>query len=132
MHHQHTGCCGAGGVGIVHGMEQRFSQVYPAQVALRSGTLFPELNKPMACAASPTGCAAATPKQASAFAAWEMRLYLNTHPHDDSAMQMYEQICRQTPSPNYACTFAPCSRDGKWSWIQDPWPWELCANEGRA
>lgn len=131
MQHQHSNCH-TGSVGIVYGCEQRFSQVYPAQVALRSGTLFPELNKPMACAAAPTGCAEPTPQQASAFAAWEMRLYLNTHPNDESALQMFEQICRQTHQPNYACTFAPCVHNGCWTWIQDPWPWELEENEGRA
>ena len=81
---------------------------------------------------APTGCAEPTPHQASAFAAWEMRLYLNTHPNDESALQMFEQICRQTHQPNYACTFAPCVHNGCWTWIQDPWPWELEANEGRA
>lgn len=133
QHYREASCaCKAGTVGIVQGAAQRFSQVYPAQVALRNGTLFPELNKPMSCAPVPTGCAETTQHQALSFAAWEMRLYLNTHPKDENALQMYEQLCRQMKAPSYACAFAPCSGNGPWQWIQDPWPWELCANERRA
>ena len=129
---RNTSCAHRGTVGIVQGAVQRFSQVYPAHAALRCGTLFPELNKPMSCAPAPTGCAEGTPHQALSFAAWEMRLYLNTHPDDENALQMYQQLCRQMKSPSYACVFAPCSSNGTWNWIQDPWPWELCANERRA
>lgn len=122
--------CSLGGV-CVCADPQQIHQVYPADTALRSGTLFPELNKPMACASSPTGCAEATSAQERAFACWEVRLYLNTHPQDECALHLYQQMCRQTPAPNYACTFAPCA-ENRWSWVDDPWPWECAANERRA
>lgn len=116
---------------MVSAQRQQISQIYPAETALRNGTLFPELNKPLACAASPTGCAETTPGQAIAFSAWEMRLYLNTHPNDEGALQLYQQMCQQCVKPNYACTFAPCA-SGRWTWVDDPWPWECEANGRRA
>ena len=120
------------GTGMVHGIRQQIADVYPANTAIRRGTLYPELDKPMACAASPTGCAEASGKQAAAFAAWELRLYLNPHPCDEGALHFYQQLCQQNRQPNYACTFAPCQHGSAWRWVEDPWPWELCANERRA
>lgn len=125
-------CCQHDVNGIVHSAMQTFSKVFPAQAALRSGTLFPELHKPMSCAPVPTGCAESSRHQEMAFAAWEMRLYLNTHPQDQNALQMYEQICRQMHEANYACTFAPCNGSGRWMWVDDPWPWETACGERRA
>ena len=94
--------------GMVHGVSQQMSDVYPVNTALRRG------------------------KQAAAFAAWELRLYLNTHPEDTGALHFYQQLCEQIPHPNYACSFVNCHNAAKWCWVDDPWPWELCANERRA
>lgn len=118
--------------GMVHGTMQQMHDVYPAQMAIRQGTLYPELDKPLGCAPSPTGCAEPTGCQAAAFAAWEVRLYLNTHPNDPGALHLFEQLCQQGCSPSYACAFVPCTAAGRWSWLDDPWPWEICANERRA
>ena len=131
MNHRHCSCCENGHMpGIVSANSQQTTHIYPAQRAIRYGTLYPELNKPLAWAAAPTGCAEPTRSQTNAFSAWEVRLYLNTHPEDEAAMQLYRQICQQTPQPNYACTFVHCG--DRWNWIDDPWPWECAANEGRA
>lgn len=118
--------------GMVCGVRQQMSDVYPVNTAIRRGTLYPELDKPMACAASPTGCAEVSGKQAASFAAWELRLYLNTHPADTGALHFYQQLCEQIPHPNYACSFVNCHNAAKWCWVDDPWPWELCANERKA
>lgn len=38
------------------------------------------------------------------FAAWELRLYLNTHPDDEAALREYRRICNMTDGKcNYAC-----------------------------
>ena len=129
---KHEAMFGGQTPGIVHGVRQQLADVYPANTALRRGTLYPELDKPMACAPVPTGCAEATAKQAASFAAWELRLYLNTHPTDTGALHFFEQLCQQNLKPSYACAFAPCQSTSAWRWVEDPWPWELCANEGRA
>lgn len=124
-------CCEMPGTGIVHGVRQQLCDVYPTQVAIRQGTLFPELDKPMGCAPVPTGCTEPSAQQSAAFAAWEARLYLNTHPGDANALRFFQQLCQQMQRPSYACTFAPC-HSGAWHWVEDPWPWEHCANERRA
>ena len=59
------------------------------------------------------------------FAAWELRLYLHTHPEDGAALAAYTQLCAQA-GPSYAD--APAGNG--WQWIQAPWPWEYAANEG--
>lgn len=38
------------------------------------------------------------------FAAWELRLYLNTHPEDECALREYRRICNMAGGKcNYAC-----------------------------
>lgn len=91
------------------------------------------------------------------FAAWELRLYLDTHPNDERALSAYRQLCAASGDKcNYACNTADakgnnggggcgceggmnasvrgvanggCGGDGRvWHWVDDPWPWELEAN----
>lgn len=129
MNRRNQSCCDhMNTVGIVFGVSQQLGNIYPAETAILRGTLYPELDKPLACAASPSGCAAPSCSQTAAFSAWEVRLYLNTHPDDECALKLYQQLCQQAPRPNYACTFAPCMDHGRWTWIDDPWPWECEAN----
>ena len=128
MNRRNQPCCDQRNtVGIVSGTWQQIGHIYPAQTAFFRGTLFPELDKPMACAASPSGCAQPTASQMAGFSAWEVRLYLNTHPNDEHALQLFRQLCQHAPCPNYACTFAGCTQN-RWTWTDDPWPWEVCAN----
>lgn len=86
------------------------------------------------------------------FAAWELRLYLDTHPYDERALSLYHQLCDSQPKCSYAChtnnkqprfndhmyrnSECGCGFSGinhneerkVWTWIDDPWPWELEAN----
>lgn len=85
------------------------------------------------------------------FAAWELRLYLDTHPDDTNALEAYRKICAAIGGCNYPCATrqgmsaangADASREGsgkgcgcsdgsssgRWEWIDDPWPWEPSAN----
>ena len=118
-------------VGMVYGKNQLLETIYQPAQALLNGTLFPDLCKPMNGACAPSSCGPTTREQALAFAAWELRLYLNTHPSDQKALNLYRQLCQEIGRPNYACTFACCTT-GNWEWINDPWPWECAANERRA
>ena len=132
MNRINHGCCGSEGTNaIVSVSMQQPGHIYPAQTAIRHGTLYPELYKPMACAQSPTGCAEPTDGQILGFSAWEVRLYLNTHPQDAAALKLYQQLCRQSREAGYACAFAPCPSN-RWTWVDDPWPWECEANGRRA
>ncbi|MCI8387419.1 MAG: hypothetical protein HFE63_03000 [Clostridiales bacterium] len=77
------------------------------------------------------------------FAAWELRLYLDTHPDDTKALEAYKQICATVGGCNYACATeagksAAIGRDSgdcgcgcggsSWTWVDGPWPWEPEAN----
>ena len=131
MQNKRNASCGASpAVGMVSGAMQQIYEVYPAQTAIRRGTLYPELDKPMNCASAPSGCAQPSQTQQDGFTTWELRLYLDTHPCDPNALAFFQQMCQQSAQPNYACAFVPCAEN--WKWIDDPWPWELCANDRRA
>lgn len=112
------------GVGMVWAAEQELDQIFESESALRAGTLFPELHKPMN-GYCPGDCNCQTCEQEAAFAAWELRLYLNTHPDDKQALALFRKLCEETEDPNYATSFLKdmdcCSG---WNWTDDPWPWE--------
>lgn len=81
-------------------------------------------------------------KYAYSFAAWEIRLYLNSHPRDRQALRLYQTYQDQSPCCNYAAIPQyPRSGDSDdpdgmcslivWPWVDEPWPWEREANEQR-
>lgn len=93
---------------------QRIGRVYSAEQALRRGTLYPELDKPF-CGRSVQEkendeAGRAYAGWAKPFAAWELRLYLDTHPRDERALYLYEKLCQIT-----SCTAL---------YDRAPWPWE--------
>lgn len=123
MKNEKPACNGAKkGVGIVRVTKQALGDIFDNARALKAGTLFPELHKPMngywPC---DNGCG--DDCQQAAFAAWELRLYLNTHPCDKQALDLLAQLTGDCCEPNYATTFLEedCTR---WAWTDDPWPWE--------
>lgn len=112
------------GVGMVWGLMQEIDELYAAENALKAGTLFPELHKPMS-GYYPCGENCATYEQEVAFAAWELRLYLNTHPNDEKALALFRRLCKEVRAANYATSFLTdddCASG--WSWVNNPWPWE--------
>lgn len=111
---------------IVAGTRQQLCQVYEAEQALCRGTLFPELDKPLSgvrCDCSPC----ATREHAHDFAAWELRLYLNTNPADQQALKLYRQHCAKMNGRGYAAIDAPvqqqCHHNGQRNFI----PRQECA-----
>ena len=115
--------------GMVYSADHCLENRMNAAQGIRQGTLFTELHKPFSANPCPSGCACATDRQALAFAAWELRLYLNTHPHDKEALKLFEEYERRLNCENYATTFVPgCKGRNRWTWNQDPWPWEVGAN----
>ena len=97
------------------------------------------------------GCDCTADSGVLSFAAWELRLYLDTHPWDEKALSAYKKLCEAQGSK---CTYACHTDDARgtvdhghmhghgdcgcaddrhgdgrvWHWIDDPWPWELAAN----
>lgn len=110
---------------------------YESRKALVRGTLFPGLDLPFMGminknekAITPT-----TELQAMAFALQELTLYLDTHRDDQEALEMYRayQQMYHKGRMEYAKMCGPLSHDmptdGAYRWLDDPWPWELCANK---
>ena len=66
------------------------------------------------------------------FAAWEMHIYLDTHPNDRSAlmsMQKYEDKARALRK-EYERRFGPIRPfdmygDARFEWVKDPWQWDV-------
>ena len=123
------------GVGIVWAWNQALDDVYGCGRALKAGTLYPELHKPMN-GYFPCDEDCGDRCQQIAFAMWELRLYLNTHPKDQAALALLHRLQEDCCEPNYATTFLeeiPCTdgtRNPVWRWPNDPWPWEYEANCG--
>lgn len=69
------------------------------------------------------------------FAAWELHIFLDTHPDNcDAAKKLAETEVKQKKLiETYEASYGPInetSRDAsRWAWISDPWPWEQEANE---
>ena len=68
------------------------------------------------------------------FAAFDTQLYLDTHPGDATAVQMFNSY-RQSQTElqkQYESLYGPLSAEsaanGGWKWVCDPWPWEREAN----
>lgn len=128
---QGRGCaCKNRHVGMVNVDKQEIDEIFESESALRAGTLFPELHKPLN-GYCPCDSNCATCKQAAAFAAWEMRLYLNTHPHDEEALALFSRLCKEAGDENYATTFLTdeCCTSA-WNWVKNPWPWEYSCRCG--
>lgn len=69
------------------------------------------------------------------FAMDELRLYLDTHPDDQKALDYYEKQrkMRDDYIKEYTSKYGPLrfydvTDKTKWNWINDPWPWEADAN----
>lgn len=108
------------------------SPQYSAADALKNGTLFPGLNLPFrnhipnrAIAESPLG-----EIMIMSFAVAELGLYLDTHPEDKEALLLHNNYVRllRNAVEVYEREIGPLTQqavmEGKFTWIQDPWPWE--------
>ena len=73
------------------------------------------------------------------FAAYDMLLYLDTHPDDVKALSFYQEQCsiRKQLLDDYARQFGPLTMDhacnspsDSWDWVMQPWAWEKCQKGG--
>ncbi len=71
---------------------------------------------------------------ANEFAAFDTQLYLDTHPTDKVAMQMFNNYTSEYKrlAKEYESQYGPLdsanATNGTWKWIDNPWPWEREAN----
>lgn len=70
------------------------------------------------------------------FAAYDMLLYLDTHPEDKKAFGMYKDLVCKAKSlmTDYEKNYGPLSAfsaasDDEFEWLKSPWPWEKEANK---
>lgn len=65
------------------------------------------------------------------FVVYELVLFLDTHPHDTKALEMYHCVVEKAKQlrHEYERKFGAISSDmvknsDCWTWIDSPWPWE--------
>lgn len=112
--------------------QQNNPKRYSQTDALNNGTLYPSLNLPFHVKAT----AASLPQtpmtelQALEFVLNELALYLDTHPSDMEAFELFRQYdameCEARAA--FAAKGMPISRgetakSKTYTWLKDPWPW---------
>ena len=72
---------------------------------------------------------------AEQFAAFDVQLYLDTHPYDRNALRLFDSYQKnyQRNRKEFEAKYGPVSADtaalhDSWRWVNDPWPWEREAN----
>lgn len=69
----------------------------------------------------------------ASFAVDDVKLFLNTHPCDEEAMEFFMKYSRirNEAMREYATHYGPLTVDtanysceDEWKWIEEPWPWE--------
>jgi len=62
------------------------------------------------------------------FAAWELHLYLDTHPCDEKALEMHKKYTERAMElrEEYEECFGPLTHttESGLAWIKNPWPWD--------
>ncbi|MCL2286889.1 MAG: spore coat protein CotJB [Firmicutes bacterium] len=101
---------------------QRFTQRYSDEDAIIRGTLFPELDLPFHDYEIRKHLPN-TPMielMTLDFVCFELKLYLDTHPEDAHAFELYKEY-RQKSEAAKNEIFGMQNYN---SWVYDPWPWE--------
>ena len=110
---------------------------YEARKGLIRGTLFPGLDLPFMGMVNTKekNSTPMTQLQALAFAIQELALYLDTHREDTEALELYRSYqkmyneCSMAYTKEYGVLNHKTPTDGPYNWLNDPWPWEYCANK---
>lgn len=110
---------------------------YEARKGLIRGTLFPGLDLPFMGMVNnkEKQVTPLTELQTMAFAIQELALYLDTHRCDTEALELYQTYQRMYHEGMKAYTekCGPLNHavpsEGPYAWLDDPWPWEYCANK---
>lgn len=109
---------------------------YEAAKGMVRGTLFPGLDLPFMGMVNQKEqpMTPLTQLQVMAFALHELALYLDTHREDQEALEVYRtyQAAYHKAVMEYSQKYGPMNHgiptDGPYRWLDDPWPWEYCAN----
>ena len=106
--------------------------------ALKTGTLFPGLDLPFKAAIqarTKLPNTALVELMALDFAVKELNLYLDTHPTDQEALELYRSYVKLAREGReaYLAQYGPLNSEdltpeGGYTWLNDPWPWDLGGN----
>ena len=112
--------------------------MYEAKKGLNRGTMYPGLDLPFKGRNNQKKLPenALTQLQALGFAIQELALYLDTHCDDKRALALYRQYqtlykeCKEMWKKRKGpLNHSVKSNADSYEWINDPWPWEYCANK---
>ena len=111
---------------------------YEPRKALVRGTLFPGLDLPFMGMINKDEkpVTPLTELQTLAFAIQELALYLDTHREDAEALDLYRKFQKLYDEGRviYEQEYGPLTHmsitEGKYKWLNDPWPWEYAKNQG--
>lgn len=118
--------------------QQNSPKKYSQSEALSNGTLFPGLNLPfhLMVEGSTLPGNPLVELQALEFVVLELALYLDTHPEDTEAFEVFKQYAAMERSgkATYESKFGPlfkenAATDATYRWLQEPWPWNYQQNE---
>ena len=109
---------------------------YDARKALIRGTLYPGLDLPFMGMVNDKlkPDTLLSQLQTVGFAVQELALYLDTHREDGEALELYRSYQEMYGKLRklYEDQCGPLNhmhaREGPYRWLDDPWPWEYCAN----
>lgn len=109
---------------------------YEARKALVRGTLYPGLDLPFMGMTNDQlkPDTLLSQLQTVYFAVQELALYLDTHRDDADALELYRSYQEMAVklSKMYEAEYGPLThkypQQGPYRWLDDPWPWEYCAN----
>lgn len=117
--------------------QQENPPLYDVRKGFIRGTIFPGLDLPFMGKVNSKE-KPITPMnqlQTMAFTIQELALYLDTHPNDAQALELYRSFQRMYHDAlmQYSAECGPMNHktpgNGPYSWLKDPWPWEYCANK---
>ncbi len=110
------------------------SKKYRQDEALTSGTLFPGLDLPFKNYVAKKSAVTGPSEELMAlcFAVHELGLYLDTHPQDSEAFELFKMYSKLYNEylEKYQQKFGPitmraAAEGDRFAWIENPWPWEL-------
>lgn len=109
---------------------------YEARKAFIRGTLYPGLDLPFLGMVNDQlkPDTLLTQLQSVNFAVQELALYLDTHREDKEALELYRSYQQMYSKLRkmYEAQQGPLNhihaQEGPYRWLDDPWPWEYCAN----
>ena len=116
--------------------QEENAPLYQTPKGLIRGTMYPGLDLPFMGMVNQNekNATPLTNLQALNFAIQELALYLDTHREDREALELYRSYQQMYSKLRklYEDQCGPLNhmhaQEGPYRWLDDPWPWEYCAN----